>query len=444
MVVPTAPPLSLSSVGGKPLHASCDGGQLSSDAGVLMLREAERRLGLATRLASCINDPRSPLHTVHRLDDIIRFRTFMIACGYKDGNDANWLRADPAFKLALSRLPNSADLCSQSTISRLENLPDKRALLRMGRALVRHYCASFRQVPSRIVLDFDDTFDAAHGQQQLRLFNAYYDEYGFQPMLVFDGDGRLVAALLRPAKRPSGREAAAMMRRVVRLIRAEWPRVRILIRGDAHYCAPETLAFCRASQVDFIFGVAQSATLRKHVAELEASTSARQPAGPEKLRRFKEFHDGAASWPRVERIIARVEAGPQGVDTRFIATSLPRGSGRAVYEDIYCRRGCAENHIKAFKTHLAADRTSCTRAAANQFRLFLHAAAYWLLWSVRSLAPKRSSWRAMQFDTLRLRLLKIAACVVETKRRVRVHLPSAAPAQDMLRFLLGRMPRLIS
>jgi len=444
MVVPTAPLPGLSPVADKPLHADFDGGRLSSDAGILALRAVEQRLGLAAHIAGCLDDPRSPLRIMHRLDEIIRFRMFMIAGGYEDGNDANWLRTDPAFKLALERLPSGADLCSQSTISRLENLPDARALLRIGRGMAQFYCRSFRQVPSRIVLDFDDTFDAAHGAQQLSLFNAYYDEHGFQPIVVFDGAGRLVTAMLRPAKRPTGREAAAMMRRAVRQIRAEWPRVGILIRGDSHYCTPETLDFCRANQVDFVFGAAPSSTLRAHVAELEASTQARRPPGPAKLRRFKEFHDGAASWSRVERIIARVEAGPEGVNTRFIATSLRHNNGRAIYEDIYCRRGCAENHIKAFKTHLAADRTSCTRATANQFRLFLHAAAYWLLWSLRSLAPKRSRWRAMQFDTLRLRLLKLAACVVETKRQVRLYLPSAAPSQAMLRFVLGRMPRLIS
>src|SRR5437763_6612073 len=175
-----------------------------------------------------------------------------IAAGYEDGNDAGRLRTDPMFKLALERLGSDAALCSQSTISRLENLPRPRSLLRMGRAMIDLYCASFRQVPSRIVLDIDDTFDAVHGEQQLRLFNAYYDEYGFQPIVVFDGEGRPVAAMLRPAKRPSGREARSVLRRLVRAIRGHWPRVEILIRADSHYCAPEVLDFCRAQRLDFI------------------------------------------------------------------------------------------------------------------------------------------------------------------------------------------------
>jgi hypothetical protein len=350
------------------------------------------------------------------------------------------------FKMALDQLPSGRALCSQSTISRLENLPDPRALLRIGRAMIDLYCASFRQVPKRIVLDIDDTFDAVHGGQQLRLFNAYYDEYGFQPIVVFDGDGRFVTALLRPAKRPNGSEIRALLRRLLRAIRANWPQTTILLRADSHYCAPEVIDWCRANRVEFILGVAPTSTLRRHVETLEAATKARFDAAPKdgKVRRFKEFFDGAASWSRVERIIARVEAGADGTDTRFIVTNLTGGNARTLYQDIYCRRGVAENHIKSWKTHLAADRTSCTTATANQFRLFLHAGAYWLLWSLRALMPKRSVWRVAQFDTLRLRLIKLAARVVEMKTMIKVHLPTACPARDVLHLVLGRMPRLVT
>jgi hypothetical protein len=410
------------------------------------VREVEQRLGVADRLAACLEDPRAPEQIVHGLADIIRFRLLMIAAGYEDGNDATSLRRDPMFKMALDQAPSGRELCSQSTISRLENLPDSRALLRMGRAMIDLYCASFRQVPKRIVLDIDDTFDAVHGGQQLRLFNAYYDEYGFQPIVVFDGDGRFVTALLRPAKRPNGREIRALLRRLLRAIRANWPQTTILLRADSHYCAPEVIDWCRANRVEFILGVAPTTTLRRHVETLEAATKARFDAAPKdgKVRRFKEFFDGAASWSRVERIIARVEAGADGTDTRFIVTNLSGGNARTLYQDIYCRRGVAENHIKSWKTHLAADRTSCTTATANQFRLFLHAGAYWLLWSLRALMPKRSVWRVAQFDTLRLRLIKLAARVVEMKTMIKVHLPTACPARDVLHLVLGRMPRLVT
>jgi hypothetical protein len=439
----TLPLPGLSPVNGKALSARFDGGALSSDTGLLALREVERRLDVAGRLATGIDDPRDPTRTVHSVADILRFRMLLIAAGYEDGIDANALRGDPMFKLALERLPGERDLCSQSTISRLENLPDRRMLLRMARSMVGLYCASFAQVPKRITLDIDDTFDAVHGGQQLRLFNAHYDDYGFQPIVVFDGAGRFVAAVLRPARRPNGREIAAHLRRLIRAIRSHWPRVEILLRGDSHYCAPEVLDFCRARGVDFVLGLASNPSLRRRTATLEDATIARvdQNSGS-KVRQFKEFHDAAASWSRVERIIARVEAGPQGCDTRFIVTNLTKVAGKALYEKLYCARGQAENHIKAWKTHLAADRTSCTSATANQLRLFLHAGAYWLMWTLRAALPPRSSWRHAQFDTLRLRLIKIAARVVELKTRITIHLPTACPAAPLIRLVLERLPRM--
>jgi hypothetical protein len=443
---PMLPLPGLSPVLGKAVVARFDGGQLSSDAGVVVLREIARRLGLAERLAACIDDPRDQNQIVHTLAALIEFRMLMIASGYEDGNDATALRSDPAFKLAQGVLPCGPDLASQSTISRLENLPPIRSLLRMERAFADFYCASFRRAPKRIVLDFDDTFDAVHGGQQLRLFNAHYDEYGFQPMVVFDGEGRFVAAVLRPAKRPSGKEIRAFLRRLLSAIRANWPATQILIRGDSHYCCPEVIDFCRANGLDFIFGVAPSSTLRRHVETLEATTKARFEAGGKaaKLRRFKEFYDGAASWSRTERIVARVEAGPDGPDTRFIVTNLAGGRPKVLYEDLYCRRGSMENHIKSWKTHLAADRTSCCKSTANQFRLFLHAGAYWLMWALRNAMPKRSAWRVLQFDTLRLRLIKIAVRVEELKTQIRLHLPSAFPHQAALRTLLGALPRFVT
>jgi Transposase DDE domain group 1 len=351
-------------------------------------------------------------------------------------------------------LPSGEELCSQSTVSRLENLPDRRALLRLGQALVEQYCSSFRAVPKRIVLDIDDTFDRVHGGQQLRLFNAYYDDYGFQPIVIFDAEGRFVTALLRPGKRPSGVEIRSFVRRLVGALRGHWPKVEILLRADSHYAAPEVFDWCRANRVDWLFGLAPNVALRRHVTALEKSTSQRfkEPAPAKaggapnrgKVRRFMQFYDAAESWSRVERIIARVEAGPEGTDTRFIVTNLEGGRAKHIYERLYCARGQAENHIKAWKNHLAADRTSCHTAEANQFRLFLHAGAYWLLWSMRRATPKRSTWRVMQFDTLRLRLIKIAARVVELKTQLKIHLPSSAPDQAIFALLLARLPRLVT
>jgi hypothetical protein len=236
-----------------------------------------------------------------------------------------------------------------------------------------------------------------------------------------------------------------LLRRLIGRLRANWPRVEILLRGDSHYCTPEVLRFCRANRLDWVLGVATTPTLRRHVTGLEQSVAKRFAAasGHDKVRRFKEFYDGAGSWDRVERIIARVEAGPEGVDTRFITTRLAGGSARAVYEKTCCQRGQMENHIKSFKRHLAADRTSCHTASANQMRLFLHAGAYWILWTLRAAMPRRSSWRSMQFDTLRLLVVNLVVRVVELKQRVRLHLPACTPDQAIVARVLGRLPRLI-
>ncbi|MBV8937481.1 MAG: IS1380 family transposase [Alphaproteobacteria bacterium] len=446
MVDPTPFLPGLSPVHGQAIVARFDGGRLSSEGGLLALREVEHRLGLADRLAACLDDPRAPERVVHSPAEIIRFRLLMIAAGYADGNDADTLRHDPMFKLALDRRPEDPALCSQSTISRLETLPDTRALLRLGRALIDQYCVSFRHVPKRIVLDIDDTFDCVHGGQEWRLFNAHHNDYGFQPIVVFDGEGRFITAMLRPAKRPSGHEIRAFVRRLVGAIRANWPKVAILLRADSHYAAPEVFDWCRANRVDWILGLAPNAALLRHVAMLEQSTAERFQAAPArgKVRRFAQFYDAAHSWSRVERIIARVEAGPQGADTRFIVTNLQGGRPKKLYEGLYRARGQAENHIKAWKTHLAADRTSCHTAAANQFRLFLHAGAYWLLWSLRRVMPKGSPWRVMQFDTLRLRLIKLAARVSEGTAQITIHLPSSAPDQAIFALLLERLPCLVT
>jgi hypothetical protein len=438
----------LSPVRSKPLDVRFDGGVLSSDGGLLLFREVEERLRLADRLAGCLSDPPNPAQVDHTLAEIIRFRMLAIVAGYEDGNDCNTLRHDPIFKIALGRLPErGADLCSQSTVSRLENLPSRTDLYRMARALVDQYCASFPQVPDRIVLDLDDTFDATHGAQQLQLFNAHYDEHGFQPIVIFDASGRLVTAVLRPAKRPSGREILTLLDRVVGRIR--WPMVRITLRGDSHYACPEVMDWAESEGHRYIFGLAGTRPLHRRTARLAQATLERYAAAkaanpalpPEtKIRRVTEFYDGAESWSRVRRIVARVEAGDQGVDVRFIVTNIATGRGKSLYERTYCARGRMENHIKSYKRHLAADRTSCGKATANQFRLFLHAAAYWLVWALQATLPKRSPWRTAQFDTIRL--IKIAARVDELKKRIRVRLPTACPCQPILNLCVERLIRL--
>jgi hypothetical protein len=326
----------------------------------------------------------------------------------------------------------------------------------MMAAMVELFCDSFAQVPARIVLDIDDTEDAVHGGQQLSLFNAHYDSRCFLPIHIYEATtGKPVAIFLRPGKTPDGAEVARVLRHVVGRIRARWPRVRILLRGDSHYGRIEAMTFCERVGVAYIFGLGGNRVLLRKVTHLAEDIASRRAEGlggatsadaPAKLRRHGEIDYAAKGWPgrldgKPRRVIARVEAGPQGVDSRFIITNLA-GTPEHLYEKVYCARGQAENLIKAHKLHLASDRTSCHKATANQFRLLVHTAAFWLMHTLRGLAPKLSFWRDAQFDTLRLGLLKVAARVTEMRTRIKVALPSAFPYQMTWGWLAERAVRL--
>jgi hypothetical protein len=436
-------PSGSSSIAGKGVRIAFDGGRLTSDAGVLVLADIERRLGIAERLARCIADPREPGRVHHTLAEMIRFRVLLIAAGYPDANDCDALRTDPAFKMAVGRPPESGpDLCSQPTMSRLENLSTATALKRMMAAMVELFCDSFAEVPRRIVLDIDDTEDRVHGHQELARFHAYYDERCFLPIHVYEATtGRPVAVILRKGKTPDGAEVALLLRHIIRRIRARWPRVDIVVRGDSHYGRPEAMSWCERERVGYVFGLAGNKVLLRRVAALaEAAALERIEGKAAKVRRFGEFAYAAKTWHVDRRVIARVEASDRGSDSRFVVTNLA-GTPRWLYEAVYCARGQAENLVKAHKRHLASDRTSCTKATANQFRLVLHTAAYWLLHALRSLAPKRSFWRQAQFDTIRLALVKVAGRVTELAARIRLALPSSYPYPRSFMLLAHRAAR---
>jgi hypothetical protein len=431
----------LSPVEGRELRADFDGGALSSDGGVLVLREIERKMGISDRLASCLADPRDPMRTLHSHASMIRARMMAIACGYEDCDDMDALRHDPALKMACERLPDATlGLASQPTLSRLENAPDWRALARMGFAMIDLFCDSFGSVPKHITLDIDDTTDRVHGGQQLSLFNAHADDYCFQPIHIYDaGSGKPVAFLLRPGKRPSGAEAARVLRHIIRRIRANWPRTNITIRGDGHYGTPEVMNLLEEMACSYILGLPGNARLKEMAHPwCEDVATRRAIDGKDKVRRFQTTFWAARSWSCERRVIARVEATTLGADVRFVVTNL-EGRSKHLYEKVYCARGCMENLIKEHKLYTKSDRTSCHRWEANQFRLFLHTAAYWLLHSLRRAAPKRSRWRTATFETLRRSLLKIAVRVEQLKTRIKISLPSACPQAAMLRVMLGRI-----
>ncbi len=448
-------PFDLPAVARRKLTVDFDGGNQSSDAGLLLLRAAEKRIGVCARLAAVLPDRRDPTRTLHSQTEIISARVMAICCGYEDGNDHDALRHDPALKMAVERCPETgAPLASQSTISRFENAPSRWGAGRLAGALVDQFTA--RVTPAhRDIFDIDDTFDAVHGGQQLSFWNAHHDERGFAPMHVYHaGTGLPVAAILRPAKTPNGTEVRTVIKHLMNRIRTTWTKANIVWRGDSHYGLAEAMDWCDDNGVGYIFGFPGNSVLAGQVAE--AADYLRfwhALSDVPKSRCYKVLEYRAGSWSKPRRVIARIEASMhpdptptdpkamrQEIDVRYVVTSL-KGGAELLYEGVYCQRGQAENLIKLHKAQLASDRTSCQSETANQVRLTLHTAAYWLMDTVRAAIPQGHALAKAEFNTIRLRLLKIAARVVEYGQRIRVHLPSSCVEKTLFRALaLGLSP----
>ena len=430
----------LSPVGRKPLTAFQDAGNLTSNGGLILLREAAQRLGLADVVAFPLPDTRNPLLITHTYSAMVTARMMAIAAGYEDADDLDALRSDPALMIACNREPEGGhDIPSQPTISRLENLSDVKTLYRIGIGFIDLFCRGYATPPHSIALDIDDTDDMVHGGQQLALFNTHAGGHCFQPMHIFEANsGKPILSLLRPGKRPSGEEIARVLWHVIHRIRRHWPRVRILIRGDGHYCAPEVLSLLRRLDCDYILGLPINKTLDKLAEPWRGRCEMRRSFRRQKVRRFHQFQYAAGSWAKAETVIARIEATALGSDARFVVTNLA-GRGKHLYEQVYCARGRMENLIKDMKLTTRSDKTACTRWQANQFRLFLHMGAYWLLHSVRLAAPRKSRWRGATFETIRNIFVKIAVRITQMKSRIKLSFPSHLPHADALGQISARL-----
>jgi hypothetical protein len=437
--VDTLLPFSLPNVAGRKVTAAFDGGTISSDGGVFLLAGADRRLGLIDTLANLFPDTRDPAQVSHSIADMLRERIFAIACGYPDANDLDTLRADPAFKMACGRAPEGgADLASQPTLSRLENAPRLRDLVWLSHGLIDLWCQSHPVAPKSITLDIDDTADTVHGHQQLSLFNAHYDERCFLPIHVYDAaSGHCLLTILRPGKTPDGAEVRGHVRRLVHRIRKHWSHTRITIRGDSHYGRKEVMDWCEANDVTYIFGFAPNKVLAQKIfPKLDECCVRRALAQAEKVRDFALTRYAAKSWSRERRVVARIEVTHKGADVRYVVTNIRRGTGRHLYEAVYCARGQAENLIKRHKSQLASDRTSCRSPLANQMRLILHTVAYWLMRTIRAAIPNGETLASGEFSTIRLRLLKVAVRVRETASRIRLAFAANCPDAALFRDLI--------
>jgi hypothetical protein len=378
-------PLHLAPVGAKAVALDFDGGRLSSDAGLVLLKDPDEQLGLTHSLAAVLSDPRDPrrVHFTHH--DLLKQRVFQIAAGYEDANDANTLRHDPIFKLLRDRLPESgAPLASQPTLSRFENRVSRTELSRMALVLVEQFLASSVRPPQRIVLDFDDTEDPVHGEQEQARYDGYYGGYCFMPLHLYEGlSGRLITTIFK-AKRFTGAQMLAVLTRLVKRLRHAWPHTLLIVRGDSHFASPEVMQWIEEQPaLSYVTGLTSNRVLTELAREVVEQAKRAYERDGGKSTRFHSTRYQAGTWSRSRRVVIKVEVSDQGVNTRFVVTDMEHARTKVLYQQIYCARGQAEHDIKDHKRYLKSDRTSCHRFEANQFRLFLHSAAYVLLDTLR-------------------------------------------------------------
>jgi hypothetical protein len=428
---------------GLPVAASFDAGRLTSDGGLPWVAEADRALGLCAALAGCVPEWRRRAGR-HALVDLVRQSVYQRACGYPDQNDADALRSDPLLKLACGRRPESGpDLASQPTLSRLENAVGRRAVEALAGALADLYVRERGRggAPARVVLDVDGTDDPAHGQQEGARYHGFYGQHMYFPLVVFDGEtDQLVTAVLRPGNVHGSRFVVLVLRRLLAKLRAAWPGVAVEVRADSGCAVPRVYAWCEANGVAYTVGLIPNPVLERAAAPLLAEALAQSAArGGERVRLVGEVAYAAATWPRERRVVFKAEALAKGPNSRFVLTT--RADPAAAVYEWYVDRGEPENWVKDLKRACLADRLSDHRFWANAFRLLLHAAAYWLLDTLRRWLAAAGAPR-MQLDTLRLRLLKVGGRVRELATRVRLHLASSHPGQPLWVLLASRPERL--
>jgi hypothetical protein len=428
-------PLHLASVGTKSVELDFDGGRLSSDAGVVLLKDIDEQLGLTRALAAVLSDPRDGRRIHFTPEDLLKQRVFQIAAGYEDANDANTLRDDPIFKLLLDHLPETgAPLASQPTISRFENRISRTELYRMALVLLEQFIASYASPPSVIVLDVDDTADPVHGEQEQARYDSYYGGYCFLPLHLYEGlSGRLITTILK-AKRFTGTQMLAVLKRLVKHLRHTWPDTLVVFRGDSHFAYPEVMQWIdKQPELHYVTGLTSNAVLQKLAREVVEQAKRAYVSSGRKVTRFHSTRYQAQTWSRSRRVVIKVEVSEQGVNTRFVVTDMEQARTQVLYQHLYCARGQAENEIKDHKLYLKSDRTACHRFEANQFRLLLHSAAYVLLETLRREVLRTTHWASATMETIQLRLLKLGARVHECKDRITISLPSSCPVAPVLR-----------
>jgi hypothetical protein len=399
-------PIDFGRLGRRVIEGRFDGGSMTSDAGVMLLGEVDRKLRLLDAAAGCIADPRSPLLIKHSVRDMLRQRVYGLALGWEDLNDHAGLSQDVAMQTAEGV---DREVASAPTLCRLEKWADQATAWRLHQVLVDQFIASFKSAPEELVLDFDATDNPLHGLQEGRFFHGYYDSYCYLPLYVFCGQ-QLLCAYLRPSRIDGAKHAAAILKLLVTRLRQAWPQVRIVFRADSGFCRQRILNYCERASVNYIVGLARNARLQSITEFMELAMKDGFEASGIKQREVGEFAYAAHSWPRERRVITRLEWGEQGNNPRYVVTSLD-GEAQVLYDQLYCQRGEAENRIKEAQVGLFATCTSCHVMRSNQLRMLLAALGYVLIERLRALALQGTALASVQVDTLRVKLLKVAAVV---------------------------------
>ena len=422
----TAELMSFGRLGRCEIEANFEGGALSSDGGLMLLREVDRRIGLSKAVAGALHDPRNQGMIVHEMRDLVAQRLYALCCGYEDLNDHAVLRRDPLMQTAVGR---SEELGSSPTLCRLEKRATRSDVVALNRVLVEQFIASQPRAPEELILDVDASDIPLHGDQEQKEFHAYYDSHCYLPLYVFCGKAML-ACVLRRSRIDGARHAAAVIKLIVSRLRQDWPQVRIIVRGDSGFCRQRLIRWCERQDVGYVIGLARNARLHRQVEGWERLMEHAYTASGSKQRLIREFSYAAQSWDHPRRVVTRLEFGGQGSNPRFIVTNLD-GAPSDLYDALYCQRGEAENRIKETQLDLFGTRASCHRFLANWLRVMFSALAYTLMQRLRELALANTELAKASAATIRVRLLKIGAAVLRNTRRIRILLASHHPLRDV-------------
>ncbi len=429
----TSAELELFSVQSKKIELSFSGDRISSDGGLLLLGELDKQLNFLSSASNCILDGRDQRYIDYSIKELLTQRVFQIAAGYEDCNDCNDLREDMILKMCAGRLPQSDnDLASQPTMTRLENSVTRSDLFRLGKYLMDNFIGSYTEPPAVIILDCDDTNSDTYGQQELALFNNYYNEHCYMPLHIYEGlSGKLITTILRPGRRNKQADIGRLLQKIVTHIRQRWPETKIIVRGDSHFASQDFMdwAFILPN-VDFITGLTGNAILHQ-LAKVTIKSAQREFDQYKKpVKRYHSFMYKAGTWKNHQRVIVKVEVSSTGTNIRYIVTSLNNYRTRDLYEKGYCARGAMELRIKDHKLYLKSDRSSCKKFTANQFRLFLHSMAYILLHTLQKEVLKGSEYANATMKTIQLKIIKTAAWVKEMKTKIKIELPQFCPTRE--------------